>query len=339
MSSGLVLLFQAVLALFEAAFLLAQLAAGLFDLAVEFLALLEQLVLGLELGTFADGVGILLGAMGDLGDASLDAIQAEAIKEASSPEAEQQSDESGQRNVEYRLCRLHTGHSFSWPAGISDTVVTAACGVALGEPWVARALRRKRHRQAKTEMRSQATPTGPRRRAPSPSRFRESNESRGWPATRARRNSRPAATGLGLDRPARDGMGRLPAAPCKRPGRPVGRHRGGEPSPGVPGRTTVTKTGPCATRGCSGVVRRSSWLVLVLAMLPATPPRELPEKLRTSYQRLRSSTSARSWDPADGISFTGRIMGHRAGVRSTKNECRDQFRRAFLRHTRTRGRI
>ena len=64
---GLVLLLEAVFALFQAAFLVAQLPVGLLDFAVEFLALLEEFVLGLELGFLAEVVRFLVGLADDFG--------------------------------------------------------------------------------------------------------------------------------------------------------------------------------------------------------------------------------------------------------------------------------
>ena len=186
-------------------------------------------------------------------------------------------------------------------------------------------------------MRCKATPTERRGRgagrAPSPCTNSESIGPRvrpgERPAGRAGILPRRAATGLRHKQSARAGTASPPAVRFGATDRPTIRRRRGRRAPLAAGKTTLARTATCATRGCSGVVRRSRWLVLVPAALPATPPRELPEKLRTSCQRLRSSSSSRSRDREAGIQFHKAYYAAGAGVRSIKKEKR-RASRPFL---------
>src|SRR5579885_968919 len=179
------------------------------------------------------------------------------------------------------------------------------------------------------EMRCKATPTGRPaaglrrgRRAPRPPGFMLSSESAARPggpsAARTGRNPRPAASGPWPDGAAGTGPAGPPPVRRRVAGRTVPGRRGGRRPPPAPGTTTLARTGPCATQGDFGCATTFSWLVLVPAALPATPPRELPEKLRTSCQRLRSSTHSRPRDREAGNQFHTAHYAGRTGVWSTK---------------------
>ena len=112
----LVLLFLRVLAFFQAAFLLAQLALGVLDFAVELLALLDDFVLGPQLGFFADVLRFLGGLGQDLGGAVLGAIEVEAILSADQFPADEgaaaQPEQAGEAAPEKDF---HEGHSQRGP--------------------------------------------------------------------------------------------------------------------------------------------------------------------------------------------------------------------------------
>src|SRR5205807_1651105 len=82
LEEGLVLLFEAVLALVEAAFLLAHFAADALVVLVQFFAAPEQVIPGLQFGLFLDLLGLVARIDGDALGLLVDAVEAEAVQQA-----------------------------------------------------------------------------------------------------------------------------------------------------------------------------------------------------------------------------------------------------------------
>ncbi len=91
-----VLFFEAILALVQATFLVAQLAAQLLHLAVERLAPLEQVVLGLQFRFFGELVGLVPGGPGDLLGLGPDPLEPGPVEQAGAAVAEGQPRQGGE---------------------------------------------------------------------------------------------------------------------------------------------------------------------------------------------------------------------------------------------------
>jgi hypothetical protein len=105
-------LLEGVLAFFQPALLIALLVFGLLDLAIEFLAFVEDFVLGLELGFFAKVFRPLSRLRKDFGGAILGAVEIEAIMtadELESPEGATSQAEKAGKAAEQN--GIHEGHS------------------------------------------------------------------------------------------------------------------------------------------------------------------------------------------------------------------------------------
>src|SRR5262249_2833423 len=96
---ALVLLLQAVLALVQPALLLAQLAADLLHLAVEGLALLEEVVRGLQLGLLEEGVGGLAAGAEDVLGLGAHALQLGSVPQADDQKPEQEATQAAEDGV------------------------------------------------------------------------------------------------------------------------------------------------------------------------------------------------------------------------------------------------
>src|SRR5205823_8832938 len=113
LDQGLAHFAQAVLALVEPALLLAQLDAQLLHLAVELLALLVEVVLGLQFGFFKDFFGLGPRGGGDLRGAGANAPEPGPAQQPGAQPAEGQAADGGQAADQDAYQRVHIAHSLT----------------------------------------------------------------------------------------------------------------------------------------------------------------------------------------------------------------------------------